>query len=79
MPPKICLVTFSLTHGIGLWASSVVWYLATRILDNQVSAQRGQTWHKIAEGSCPLFVNHINACGKGLLQDEHQWKQVDLT
>ena len=79
MPPKICLVAFSLTHGIGQWASSVVWYLAAGKLDDQVLAQRGQTGHKIAQDPCPLFVTHVNAYGKGLLEDEHQWKQADLT
>lgn len=74
-----CCIFIDLWHFHWLMASSVVWYLAAGKLDDQVSAQRGQTGHKIAQDPCTLFVTHVNAYGKGLLEDEHQWKQADLT
>lgn len=76
----MCLVIFSLPHGLGHWDSSVVWYVAAGKLDDQVSDLQGiNTWQKIAQDPCPLFETHVDAYGNGLLEDEHQWKQADLT
>lgn len=79
MPPKLYLVTFSFTHDINQWASSVAWQQENWIIKSQ--ALWGQPlWRKIAHGSCPLFVTQVDAYGKGLLENEHHWnQQADLT